>query len=705
MVSPLLLAPLALLLSPALPTTRSSPDVPPPSSLRATVHVDGRTSSLETLDVIDAGQTIPATYSDGKVGNTDGFRWWVSKHFALKSDLPERDARLYLELVELAWPHYVEAFGGEPPDRERRIALVYASNWERLRRAMLGDGFRRGAHAGGETMFFNRVAYSFPTQSPDHRRYIVVHEAAHAFQMARTGYSGWAPTWFVEGIADAIAHHVFDEDRRAMTVLVFDRAPQSWLAKGLARWAEGEPGIAAINANPTLERELNFLLVHYLRSDPARAASLGAWRDALALSRLEMPERVERSEAWLTTLLGPQAEDDFAAWVRRQRPTLEAEPWTWEQDGDALWFRNRKGTEGRVDVNVALHAAQESAPLRLDYPQHPGARARVGLPEAGAAAGFEVDYSSAELDRGRVGWGLGRDAKGRLAALWIDRADVIEFDARPLGGARTRRPLPARTRDALRGAEAPRAAVRMIVRGETLEVTVAAFDGDRSVGAPWTHAFELDGRLADALRQGEMAMLAENASHGMRPVLRVSAGRHSTHPAHADLKQLAFAQLMMGEAAPADIDAVAARWTEHPPNAIGRLRDRFRLASTVAGTNPWAAAVIAGFGPPSPTTPWPGVTLTAEARPTEDGATVDVTLTGPLSGQTEGAVWIERLPTAAEDEPKRVDLELEPFETLTQSLHVPSPGDRPTRIDVRAELDADGEPILLRTSVDWPVSP
>lgn len=711
MVSPLVLASVALLLGSDPPrATAPEPDaavestaVPAPSSLRARVRVDGRTSLLEALDIVDVGQTIPATYSDGKIGNTDGFRWWVSRHFALKSDLPDADARLYLELVELAWPHYVEAFGGAPPDPRRRIALVYGSNWEKLRRAMLCDGFRRGAHAGGETMFFNRVAYSFPTQSPDHRRYIVVHEAAHAFQMARTGYSGWAPTWFVEGIADAVAHHVFDEDRRSMTVFVFDRAPQSWLQKGLARYAKGKPSIASINANPTLERELNFLLVHFLRADPVRAASLAAWRDALALARLEMPARVERSEAWLTTLLGPDAEEQFAAWVHAQRPTLEAEPWTWEQDGDALWFRNRKGTTGRIEVNVTLDNTDATAPLRLDYPHDLAAQARVGLPDAGAAAGFEVDFAVGELDRGRVGWGLGRDPSGQLATLWLERADVIEFDARSLDGPRSRLPLPDPVREALRAAGAPRASVRMVLLDDALQVTLQAFDGEASAGEPWSHAFPLHPSVVDAVRRGEMAMLAENASHPMRPVLRIGPGRHPAHPAHRDLTQLAYARLMLGDQAPPSVATMQAQWVQRRTGPIERRLDRWRLATSLAASHPWAAAVVAGFGPPAPRYSWGGVTLNAEVRPSETGTTVDVTVTGPLSGETKGVLWLDVLPGASE--PDRVAFEVAPFEATTKTLRVPSADDLPLRIDAWAELEADGEPLVLRTTAERQHSP
>ena len=764
------------------PAPTANGEIPAPAAMKVALQVEGRTSTMKDFDVVDVGQQIPKTYSEGKIGNTAGFRWWVTKHFALKSDLPEADVRLYLELVELAWPHYVEAFGGEPPGiEERRIALIYGSSWDALRRSMIGDGFTRGAHAGGETMFYNRAAYSFPTTSADHRRYIVVHETAHAFQMSRTGYSGWAPTWFVEGIADSIAHHVYDEEKRSMTVLVFDRAPQSWLRKGLDRYAVDKPSIEAINANPKLERELNFLLVHYLLSDPVRAAALAAWRDALAEEKLEEPTRIERSNAILAALLGPERETAFAEWVAARRPTLETEPWTWEPSGDSLWFRDRKGTKGQVDVNVVLEAAGAADPLCLDFPGEPGARERVGAvgptSDGGAAVGFEIDYLANERTAGRLGWGLGRDPKAKtptMATLWLERGDVLEFDARPLGGAQERVPLPNDLRTAFNDAKAPRVAVRMEVGTDHVRTTVHVYDGASSAATPWSHVFPLSEALASTLRSREMAMLAEGGSHRMRPVLAMPTSARPHHPARRDLERLARAQLQLGEPTPPELTALQTRWVAENTDAATRVADRWALAQQLSGSHPSAAATVAGIdveidnarndgsakvrvfnhsketlsgtlnaggkahpvnvAPGKDTTislavstedhvasldaslgtmkfaverrapakPWPGVTLSATAKPAGDGASVDVTLTGPLSGKTTGTIWVQALPSHNEGkDAEGTAVQLAPFEQKTVTIPLPLGDKTPTRVDAWADLEADGEPLRLRTSVDW----
>ena len=114
----------------------------------------------------------------------------------------------------MAYPHYVALFGMAPPNIERqRIAVVYGSSRSRVREAMLDDGFLRGVHktAGGETMFYNRAGYNFPSHREHHQRYIVIHETMHAFHMALNGHSTWAPNWITEGLADSIANHVYEK--------------------------------------------------------------------------------------------------------------------------------------------------------------------------------------------------------------------------------------------------------------------------------------------------------------------------------------------------------------------------------------------------------------------------------------------------------------------------------------------------------------
>jgi hypothetical protein len=72
------------------------------------------------------------------VENTPGFTWYVSRHYALKTDFSNKQAHEYLELLELAYPHYRELFGVDLPDLdEKRMCCIYGKDREALIRAMV----------------------------------------------------------------------------------------------------------------------------------------------------------------------------------------------------------------------------------------------------------------------------------------------------------------------------------------------------------------------------------------------------------------------------------------------------------------------------------------------------------------------------------------------------------------------------------------
>ncbi len=120
--------------------------------MAAEIIVSGRTTTAVKIDTAGVGQEIPRTFSGDKVKNTPGFAWWVSKHWALKTDYPEEKARFYLTLLEQAYPHYVELFGREIPGlADRRMTVCYASSADRLREALASDGLAWDFGGGGIT--------------------------------------------------------------------------------------------------------------------------------------------------------------------------------------------------------------------------------------------------------------------------------------------------------------------------------------------------------------------------------------------------------------------------------------------------------------------------------------------------------------------------------------------------------------------------
>ncbi|MCX5685636.1 MAG: hypothetical protein NT049_18415, partial [Planctomycetota bacterium] len=99
--------PAALVLVAAAWSWAAAAEAPPPDRMAVDIVVSGRTSTVRNVDIAACGNTIPKTFSGDSVKNTPGFSWWVSKHWALKTDYPEEKARFYLTLLEQAYPHYV----------------------------------------------------------------------------------------------------------------------------------------------------------------------------------------------------------------------------------------------------------------------------------------------------------------------------------------------------------------------------------------------------------------------------------------------------------------------------------------------------------------------------------------------------------------------------------------------------------------------
>lgn len=111
-------------------------EVPGPEALRAKLIVHGRTSTAVDIPIRKTGQEIPRTYAGEKVARTAGFEFYVSEHFALKTNLPEERARHILEISELGHPHWVALIGADVPDPQTRMLITYADNVESLRQAM-----------------------------------------------------------------------------------------------------------------------------------------------------------------------------------------------------------------------------------------------------------------------------------------------------------------------------------------------------------------------------------------------------------------------------------------------------------------------------------------------------------------------------------------------------------------------------------------
>lgn len=387
-------------------------EIPTPAQMRAEVLVNGRISQIQHIDIQHVGKKIPYTYSQGKISNSKDYQWWVSKHFALKSDLSEDKIRLYLELLELSYPHYVSLFGAEPPNiQNQRIAVVYGSSREKVRQAMLDDGFLRGVHqhAGGETMYYNRAGYSFPSHRLQHQRYIVIHETMHAFHMALTGHSTWAPNWITEGLADSIAHHVYDPKLKQLSVMVFDRAPMNYVETGLRQYQEGgQPSIAQINDDPALKRGLNFFIVHFLLNDPQRAQYFALFRDKLMAADPHSEDTLPVANQLLKQTFPnwQQLEQEFAHYVQQLRSSFHIAAGPWEQDGNSYWIRSGKQKQ-QPRLDIQLPSGQQTVQPQFDFPA-PAVSELLSFEQASREQfGLLIAFVAEQQQRGELGLALG----------------------------------------------------------------------------------------------------------------------------------------------------------------------------------------------------------------------------------------------------------------------------------------------------------
>lgn len=405
----------ALLILASLPARAGAAvPVPTPAQTPARVVVSGRTSTVKDVKIVAVGSQVPRTFSGDRVKNTPGFAWYVSQHYALKTDYPEATARSYLTLLELAYPHYLELFGREPAGmQDRRMAVVYASSAGQLKKALAADGIAWNFNGGGITYEGYNCAYQYPSGSLQyHQRYILLHECTHLFQICLTGNVSSTPGWYTEGIADALGHHVFDDRKKQLTVNVFDKATiANYLDAGLARHRAEPLSFWKVHNGKNGGREVFFLMVHYLSDDPERLQKFRIWRDELFRANL-YGKYQELSGRLLQQLLGPweQLDASFRRWLDQRDNTFHYIEWGWEQDGNTLWSYGfaEAGKLSQTDILLPPGKNPLFDPLRMDYPAS-AVSPLVGKVERGVAepaVGCLIDFSR-NPRHGRAGIGLG----------------------------------------------------------------------------------------------------------------------------------------------------------------------------------------------------------------------------------------------------------------------------------------------------------
>lgn len=505
---------LVALLFPAAAPPDGGEAVPPPPSTPARIVVSGRTSSALEIAVVPVGQNVPRTHARERIGNSEGFEWYVSRHYALKSELGLEHARMVLETSELALPHLVALTGLEPPDADTtRMAIVYAKSLESMRRAIVDDlGAPWNGHGGGVTLWNNLAAYNYPSGTLRfHQRDLVIHENLHMLLGVATRGSTARHTMGEESFVYAAAQHVYDPVHRRLTVAVFDQAPINHpTADGVLALQESIlPIEELITQHWNQGGRFGATYTHFLWSDPDRWFRWCLWRDAYYAG--EVVDGAS-NRTLMERLFGPLEELDrvWRSWIAERRISFRHVDWGWEQDGDELMAYGWPWDPAYWSQMDLRHAPGEPVahdPLRMDYPAAPMPPC-VGPVERGVAepsVGYLADLSGG----GWIGLGLGVEGRHMCqVVLERDRLVVVGH-----GLALDRREFPLSPELLAAGRESgQRYGVTIRIEAGGLAISVRAGDA-----AALEAEVDLEPALRRRLVEGFLAVVAKDGRPRLVP--------------------------------------------------------------------------------------------------------------------------------------------------------------------------------------------
>lgn len=525
------LSALAWLLGLSLAICAEPEAAPPPAATPCEVIVSGRTSTLKSIVVRKTGQTVPKiSHGEHTCGNTPGFDWYVSQHYALKANVGDELAELFLTLAELAYPHYVEVIGREPPDIETtRMAFIHATNLETMQKAVISDiGDKWAGGGGGVTLPHSAAAYNFPSGALRyHRNDLSLHEGLHLLQMAVYG-SCDTPLRFTEGITHTFSNHVYDPAKKQLTVAVFDKAPiNNPLDAGLRMAREkGLPSIEDIVTEKTAKGWYPSAIALYTAffwSDPDRLMKWRLWRDELLHARVSGGAQRTLDLDTVRKLHGGSLDGlnrEWEAWIKERHTTFTHVDWGWEQWGETLqtygwpWTKN---LYSQMDLNYAPGTKLPPDPFRLDYPRNPKSPL-VGTVQLGAdepSVGCVLDFKNAK----NQGWaGLGLGVQGRdLMRVVVEQNKKLVLDG-------TRRKLNAGRQDVAFTPEflalaqkTGRVGLTAKIAKTAVEVTLRAGEAEPFQEMAASYPLTPDER-ADLLAK-HMALLSRDARHEITPYI------------------------------------------------------------------------------------------------------------------------------------------------------------------------------------------
>jgi hypothetical protein len=107
------------------PIVAGTQAIPTPAETPAKVIVNGRSSTAQSILIRDLGERIPPTFSADRLKNTEGFTWYVSQHYALKTDFPAERAKHKTNGITIALTSNTALFETHAAPRRRRERSPY----------------------------------------------------------------------------------------------------------------------------------------------------------------------------------------------------------------------------------------------------------------------------------------------------------------------------------------------------------------------------------------------------------------------------------------------------------------------------------------------------------------------------------------------------------------------------------------------------
>jgi hypothetical protein len=228
----------------------------------------------------EAWREEPVTCDTPAVDATGaGTSWTVTTaHYTLEIEgFDEEEATNFGTLAETAWTGFASFFGAEVPGP---LQVSVTADEAAFQDDLAADGITGVDGAGGYYDPGTERAYLFRQPTAYYNRVLLLHELTHQYQDHASFVSG-LPTWYVEGVAEALGRHHWDGTCLQLRV----RPLLSWedmAAQAQAELDAGEPDVRGALEGGSPSRPLSQELVRLLTGDPSFADGFATWRAAVA---------------------------------------------------------------------------------------------------------------------------------------------------------------------------------------------------------------------------------------------------------------------------------------------------------------------------------------------------------------------------------------------------------------------------------------